>query len=63
MLGSMLVDAEVALLPVITNSNQLTLMLPACKVSVAHPIFGNYCRALMLIDYTQSKYKVLCLLF
>jgi hypothetical protein len=39
MLGSVLVVSEVALLPVITNSNQLILMLPACEVSVAHPIF------------------------
>jgi hypothetical protein len=39
MLGSVLVVSEIALLPVITNSNQLTLMLPACEVRVAHPIF------------------------
>jgi hypothetical protein len=47
MLGSVLVVSEVAPLPVITNSNQLILMLPAFVVSVAHPNF--------LSHYTASK--------
>jgi hypothetical protein len=40
MLGSVLAVSEVALLPVFIKANQLILMLPACEVSVAHPIFG-----------------------